>query len=659
MPVALMLSLVIGFYPAILSLRAPWSIARMIRCVLPGAGGVADADFWGFGRRDAEYRLWYEKVAANHRRYGACGFVWDDAFGVAERDRFHYARITYALLGRWGSRAMSGASYGFLVAACLGVLATWLPPWWAAAVAVTIAGGPVAINGNTLLWKPEMLWFGPLLIAAYLGFSGAVLPGALTWSAIVVCNFAGPAIFVLCGGAALVAAAVETGGVADLFLGAAPGIAFTAYRMNLFRTRAPSRRIYGLLRSWSGRFERVLKVALSADPAQATSHGIAVLDDALTTLPLVAVCAAVAMETGAWWPAGLLALGCVAGYLVNCRFLLMDDEQCYDILFLCLGLALTSATGASWALLPLIVGAYRLRDPLHGCPAVEGLVPDIHRRLAAAGHVAAHQRWKVVLDKALARLERFPEIGAVARPRSQALFAFFDHLPPGSRVLLETHTAGATRGLPIPDGYPKTFWEWSDTVLPDRRVELVNEWNMFLHEREFSARHLLDVNVPALSAEGMADLCASVGASHLICFGGPTYRALMAAGWRSVATLDYAGGVDVAERSHLDLAVPVLVLLSTPGDGFGIVTPATEWTRNGNMLTMRVEAGVVYRVRYRHHRGFVARLNGARVAIGAYRPFDDVDLDFMTIAAPASGSLELRFGDGFRCGRSVLDVGNG
>jgi hypothetical protein len=136
----------------------------------------------------------------------------------------------------------------------------------------------------------------------------------------------------------------------------------------------------------------------------------------------------------------------------------------------------------------------------------------------------------------------------------------------------------------------------------------------------------------------------AIGADYLVVNSSITLHMLKEQGFELVQSLDMALVPD-EERRLLNLPIGHLILMRKPENDEGVIAPRTKWTRQGNTLTFEARRGLVYRVKYRHDKGFVAEQSGKRLPIEIYPGCDELNLPFMRIRAPEDGPIRLAFRD--------------
>lgn len=580
-------------------LLLPRTLARVGRSLLPAG---AD-DVWAFGPIDARFRPWYNKIARDYRRRGRFGFAWDDGLGMSLGDRIYNNYATYWLLDRMGTRRFIGLGFVLMVLA-VGVAAAWrFGAWAGVAVAILGAGSPLLVISYLHRGKPEVFWWGLGLIGATVAFVGPVPLAGLIWSTLAWVNIPIAVMLGLALGPAFVVRALMEGAAIGLIIGVLPGALKAGLRV---------------VTMWRSGYMGTLV----SEQARLWKRGWYPTARELTwMIPFVASVAASAATSGQPLLGGLTAFTIVALFWGNYRVLYVNDRQSFHLAFWTIGLGYAVAAGSIAGLVLILILAYT-RPRFCGMPVADPPSP-------------ATDLWSRRADNAKRQLLDFPALRPIPFPRPEPLARFFAAIPDGSRFLAEADGDART------ESRFRHLWVWSEDLLPQRDVDLVNEMYTAIVEPRL-ARDVLERFGPGWMASGeMAEVCRELGASHVVAHSRAMVQALEAAGFVRIAQVDLEPMRDFREL----LAVPLveLVLLQAP-EPWSIVEPGRTHRRQGSSLKWLARAGERYLVRYRFHPSFECWQAGTEVEVQPTPAGSgEWGTTFMSVRAPREGEIELRF----------------
>ncbi|WP_420129556.1 hypothetical protein [Longimicrobium sp.] len=588
---------------------APLTLLRVARA-LRAPGVSAGGGFHAFGDRDAGFRGWYRKIAADQRACGRAGYAWDDGLGLPMNPRFYNNAGTYVPYGVLGPRAYAAVSILLFMALVAGGYAMAGAPVAGVAAAVLLLASPLFLGAQLHYGKPEILWWAlivPLVLAAWRG--DWLLAGAI-FTVVALGNFA---VAFLAGVTCVLLALLfwpGTGGVGLLALGMAPGLLKTAVRLLPFLRSG----LMGALAheqsdasgSRAGPVARLL--------AGARSPGFLVYAGFyLGALGLVV------WAGGLGWPFAAFGAAVLGIFLAGQSAFYLNDPQSFWMWHLAL-LAGMSALNPSWGSVAGVLLLAYIHPRVLGYPLPEpagsrgGLWDDAVR--------------------ATRQLAAFPALDPVGRDELRApLRELAAALSPGTRVLLEPATGDRDMA-----GY-RTFMQLCDEELPAAGVEIAPDEYVRAYWPRLYGQVMARFGADT-PAEALRETARVMGAAHVLAYTPAFVRALEAAGFARAGVLDPAG-LPARTRELLRLPPAPLVLLRAPA-GEGVLSPPAAVEREGNALRWEARADTSYLVRYAWHPRMRAEQGGRPLEVAA-EPHAGGAVTFMRVRAQADGPVTLRF----------------
>jgi hypothetical protein len=510
---------------------------------------------------------------------------------------------TYKLLYWLGTRRMMVLGFAIMVLSCTLLVGWQINPWAGLIVGILATGSPLLIGSYTHLGKPEIFWWGIAVPATLILFSGSPLLAGLLWSLIAWVNLSVSVILVLMVGPAILFL-MSGGELFILMLGTLPGVVKHGVRgVYMWRT--------GLLTSLTGEQSRLWKRPWYPIPKEL-----------ILWLPFVLSIALSAYTAQQLVVGGVLILSTLGLYWVNFRVIYLNDEQSFHLALWVIGICYAAATHSMLALLPLIALAY-VSPSLCGFPPVElGL-------LASEPNL-----WRRRLQRVKLQMQDYPALKPISFYQPSQLMAFFDSIPKGARILIES------------DGDPRTgsrfrgFEQWMEHFLPVRQVDLVNEMYTRVVEPELVDKYLTKFSAEKMLANEMKALCQTLGVSYVITHSKSTTQSLKSVGFQPIAEMDMVE-FDVF-RKIFSVPSVTITLLKNPED-VTVISPFVSWQRGGNKLCWMAKSGETYIVRYRYNDQFRATLEGSQISVEKCKLFDGVSTCVMRIKADMDGLIDLEF----------------
>jgi hypothetical protein len=585
------------------------TLVRVARALwVPGAS--ARGGFHAFGDRDAGFRGWYRKIAADQRACGRAGYVWDDGLGLPMNPRFYNNAGTYLPYGVLGERAYAAASILLFTGLIAGAHALAGAPWTGAAAALLLLASPLFLGAQLHYGKPEILWWAPLVPLVLAGWHGHWLLAGVIFTIVALANFA---VAFLAGVTCVLLALLfwpGVGAVGMLALGMAPGLLKTAVRLVPFLRS-------GLLGALAG------EQSDAAGPRRGVGArllaGVRAPGFLIYAAFYLAGLALIVVSGGLGAAYAAFGAAALAFFLAGQSAFYLNDPQSFWMWHLAL-LGGMSALSPSWGgvagvLLLAYIHPRVLGFPLPEPPArAPGLWADAVR--------------------ATRQLAAFPALEPVGRDELRApLLRLLAGVPAGTRVLLEPSADGREMG-----GY-RTLMLVCDEELPAGGVEVVpDEYVRAYHPRLYG--EVLARFRAGTPAEELVETARVLGAGHVLAYTPALVRALEGAGFARAAVLDPAG-LPARTRELLRLPPAVLVLLRAPA-GEGVLSPAAPLERKGNALRWEARGGTSYLVRYAWHPRMRAEQGGRPLQVAA-EPQAAGAVTFIRVRADADGPLTLRF----------------
>jgi len=590
-----MIFMMLGLHGWLLVFRIPHTLRNLFKAFRPGGHGVADDDFWAFGRTDAGFRPWYNKVARDHRTQGRFGYVWDDGLGMPMGPVLFNNWVTYKILSWLGTRRMTAIGYLLIVISSAGLCGWYFGVWAGVVAGLLLAGSPTIAACYTHLGKTEVLWWGFVPFFVYAAFSGKGLLAGLLWSLLACSNLGVSVLLVLMLGPALLFFSLSTNFFFWLLIGVMPGAVKHAIRV-----------IY----MWrSGFFSDIVSEQshLWKWPWRPISFELG------WWLPFILSVTASAFKSQQFITGGLIMVVCLLLIWGNRRFIQLIDVQGFHLAFFTIGFGYAIAVQSLLGLIAIILFAY-----CHPPWWYEGVWKQ------------CWPNWR----KAWQMIKSYLDVAPIPLLQPSLLITFLNQIPDGTRFLAES------------DGDPRTgsrfrvFWQWAEEFLPHRQVDLVNEIQTRFVEPELVVRYLTNFNASKMNAQTMGQICQVLGVSHVVAFSPATVNALKTIGYQEIAQVDLR---QLDQQSRNVIRPPGAMALLRASSPQTVIDPAVRWERKGNVLSWKAKAGQSYVIRYRYHPNFRAYQNGQRLNVEPVRPFMELPLTFMRVEAIADGPIALKF----------------
>ena len=592
----------IGLHGWLLVFKIPHTLRALFEAFRPGGHGIADADFWAFGRVDAGFRPWYNKLARDLHTQGRFGFAWDDGLGMPLGMRVYNNLATYKLLYWLGTRRMMAIGY-LLMVVTSALLCGWRFNLWAGVVVgVLVAGSPLIVASYTHLGKPEVFWWGVAIPFVVDAFSGSGLFAGLLWSFLAWVNLPVSVMLAVVLSPGLFVHSLLANSLLRLGIGAMPGVAKHGLR-GIHALRS------GILTSFVSEQARLWK-----RPWYPT------LGELVWWLPFTLSIAASAYTARQFVAGGLILIIGIGLHWANHRIIYMNDPQSFHLAFWVIGLGYAVATRSLIGLLAILLLAYN-SPRICGVPAAVDIFTDA-------------SPWLRHLRNAWPQIKAYPAVAPLRFPQPAPLVAFFNQIPDGARVLAESD------GDPRTDSQFRAFWQWTEEFLPSRQVDLANEVHTRVVEANLADHYLVRFNAEQMTAKEMGRLCQMLGVSYVVAHTSATVELLQTIGYQPVAQ------VDLSTLEHFWKVVrtpPVSLTLLRHPSPVTVIEPAVRWERTGNVLTWKARAGQSYIVRYRYNPDFRAYQNGETLGVEPMHPINGLSLTFMRVKAVTDGPIVLKF----------------
>ena len=595
--------MLIGLHSWLLILKLPYTIWIILRTFRPGGLGISDNDFWAFGKIDARFRSWYNKIARDYRTLGRFGYAWDDGLGMPLGSRIYNNYITYLILDKLGTRRMNalGLVQMLLIMMILGFYQFGICT--AVGIGIVAIASPLIVYSYTHLGKPESFWYGFGLLFIFLSFSGKSLLAGICWSIIAFVSLPLSVMLSIISGPALLFNLFQFDNVAYFLIGAIPGAIkhffsfFYIWRSGfLFNLVKEQSRLWKL--SWLPSITELtwwIPLGLSIIISAYESHQLLIGS-------ILLVCA--------------ILLG-----WINFRIIFLNDHQSFYLTYWVVGLGFAMYTQSYFGLLFMILMIYNRLD-LFGIP--------VNSLLFGSSTLSLKSK----LEYFKSQFEKFPFLSPTRLPFEPDLLAFFSHIPNGHRFIFE------------PDGDPRTeskykyFLQWTEEFLPKRKIDLVNEIYTRLVEPELVDKYLVNMMGGKIDDEDIIELCHKLGASFIIAYRKNTIKKLQKIGFQKITEVEL-GRLD-AFRKIIETPPEKLILFHSPAS-YSIVEPSTELIRSRNKISWCAKAGETYIIKYRYHSNFTAYQGSKFLPVLSFSPFNDLPLKFMKVCTPENGSVTLQF----------------
>ncbi len=594
--------IIVGVYSWPLMFKLPHTLYALYQAFRPGGAGISDKNFWAFGRVDAGFRPWYTKIAQDYLTQGRFGYVWDDGLGMPLGARIYNNFITYRLLFWLGTRRMMALGFVVMVLFSSLIVSYGFNPWVGVIVALLAVGSPLLVGSYTHLGKPEVFWWGIAIPAVFLMLSGNVFVAGLLWSVIAWANLSVSVMPMLLLGPALLFL-LPFPGLLALALGALPGV-----------IKHGMRGIY----MWRSDF---LANVIGEQSQLWKRPWYPTVTELLWWLPFAVSIMASAYALQQPLVGGMLLLVGVGLYWINFRFFYLNDVQGFHLAFWVIGLCYAATAQSLPALLAILAMTY-VRPDYCGFP-IAGDAPS--------QDVSLLQRR---LRKIRVQMQSYPALMPTPLPQPPSLMTFFNRIPNGARILIESD------GDPRTESKFQAFWQWTEEFLPRRQVDLANEIYTRLVEAELVDRYLNRFNAEKMSAQEMASLCRVLGVSYVVAHSRMTTESLESVGFVSIVQVDLA---ELNEFRAIVPTPPVILTLLRNLEEITVIDPAVAWQRSGNELAWDARAGQTYVVRYCYNAQFRAHQDGREVDIEPLKPIDNIHLQFMQVGAILDGRIVMKF----------------
>ena len=583
--------------------KIPASLFQVAKVMHPKASGIPNQEFFAFGWIDANFRAWYNKIAADFKIQGRFGYAWDDGLGLALGPRIYNNWATYWLLGKLGARRMAALGY-LLASVCLGLVCGSAFGFWVGILAILLAAGsPLYIINYTDLGKPEMFWWGLAGVNLYLGFSGYMLVAGLMWSFIALVSLPVSVMLLLVAGPAILLLGMQSDQLLGVLIGVTPGAVKHTIRIyQMWRSGFMGKLVSEQAGLWKRRWLDITR-------------------EVFVSAPFVVGILIAGFSSGNIVPAGLLVVMGVLTYYINWRLLYMNDEQSFLMVLFLSAIAFASAAHSLLGLLISALLAYRF-----------SFIPAVTLRAKREKQNGIMSTVNTLLKSVWA----FPIFEPVRRPSLGALSSFFSAIPKHGRILAESH--GRLREQ---NGW-RSFWEWVKDILLTRHIALVNDMYTGMTEPKLDNRYTSRFNVLENSPTELAEMCTSLGVGHVVAHSPKMVEKLLDVGFNKVAECDLTTLEHYLKHALKLESINRIVLLQHPHQP-DVIAPKTNVQFKQNAITLQVREGETYYIRYRYDSGFTARQGDKTLKLLGYRPFEDLPTTFMKVMSEGTLPITLTF----------------
>jgi hypothetical protein len=595
--------LLIGLHGWLLILKLPYTIWIIFRTFRPGGLDISDNDFWAFGKVDAGFRSWYNKIARDYRKAGRFGYAWDDGLGMPLGSRIYNNYITYFILDKLGTRRMNalGLVQMLLIMMILGYYQFGI--YTAVGIGVVAIGSPLIISSYTHLGKPESFWYGFGLLFIFLSFSDKSLLAGICWSIIAFVSLPFSVMLSIISGPAILLHLFQSDNLAYFLIGTIPGVIKHFFRL-LYILRS------GFLSHLVREQTRIWKSSWFPSTTELTwwiPLGLSIIFSSYQSHQLLV---------------GLTLLVCaiLLGW-INLRIIFLNDPQSFYLTYWVVGFGFVMYTKSYIGILFIILMIYNRPDRC-GIP-VNPLLFKLSTPL---------QNSKLEYFKF--QFEKFPFFSPTALPYEPDLSSFFNHIPYGCRFIFESD------GDPRTESKYRYFLQWTEEFLPKKKIDLVNEIYTRLVEPELVDKYLINITGEKIDSEKIIELCHKLGVSFIIAYSENAISKLQKIGFLKTTEVEL-GRLDIF-RKIIEMPAKKLVLFHYPA-AYSIVEPSAELVRSRNKISWRAKAGETYTIKYRHHRDFTACQGNKFLPVLPFSPFDDLPLRFMKVSTPENGPVTLQF----------------
>jgi hypothetical protein len=558
-------------------------------------------------------RVYYEKLARNFKNAGRNGYVWDEILGLPMAGRFGSNTLTYALYGTLSPQQFSAFCLAvFFTGTLVGGLASGHLVFAMVICVMAVVSPAVVFSFVAYAIKPEVLWWGfsiPLLMSAIFGDWNSVwiMEGLL-----LVVNTSVSVIMGIQLGALVILALLKGSLTLEpAFLCFVLGAAVMCWR--LFRSHR------------AGMLQKIVKEQKKTGRERWLWWGGPLFHQAWTyAFPFFL------MLYPDWLMAALAWAGFTMVVLINVKIKIADSVT-MELLAL-LNILVLGLYSASWLSILITVG-WLYAHPFKKAPYMRGQ-KEKTRLLNLFEELSSWpDKERIIFLKKL--LSGYPWINPFSFLKPKGLMDMFERIPAGARVLMEGDGDARSQSR-----YYR-FHDWTYHFLPDRRIEFVNPtFYVRFVEPQLADAYLSNFNADHLTPGAMEDVCNRMGASSLITYSSKTTDAMIRQGFHPVVRVPYEEFAELADL--LDMPETDLILLRNPKSA-GIIEPDVPYQRKGRRLSFFPKAGQDYVLRYRYHPNFQARQSSARLAIEAFRPFEELPTEFMRIRARSDELIDVTF----------------
>jgi hypothetical protein len=572
-------------------------LARLPRVLLDTVclflGQSMNESFHSFGRIDAGFRSWYDKIALDLRMRGRMGFVPEDGLGAPFGARIYNNSFIYWLLRQLGGGRLALVGWlGTVLSVMVLSGLTW-PVWITVAVVVLISVSPVVVSANTTLGKPEMVMW-PIMIWFWwicLGGSGVgMLVLGFGWSLLAFMCFSTAFIGAVFAAPLLLWRALNLDGLGLLVLGVAPGVLKLAWRLYHMHQA-------GFVGKLAQEQSKVIRIRWFPTPLE-LKH----------ILPFVLSIIGSGYSGGLPWHTVLILLGWVLPNWINWRGFYFADQQSLVLAQFSMAIVFAAWTGSFVGLLGAVALVWIcIQD--HDAP--DGL--ERHDRL----------RWQ---------WKNYPVDRGLERAASPAVAAFFSLIANNSRFIAES-TGGA-----LQDGPLRGFYSWTRSFLPHRGVEQADYEYTRMLEPDLSRERLDTFSADLQDCSRMSETAHGLGARYVVCHTELTRDGLVSGGWQVLGSLSNNELLPIALSIR---RVPERLWLLQSPSCLELVEGAVSWNWERSSLLIQVAGPTELLVRWRHVPWARAVQSGFPIEVTAYQPFAECPLKFMRLLVAQAGEVRL------------------
>ncbi len=284
-------------------------------------------ELFAFGKIDAGFRVWYDKIAKDFYQYGRGGHSWDDGLGLTLGARAYNNWATYYLVRVLGQLKLAMLGYLLWSMVVIG-FASYTDIYTFLLLSLLLPLSPLIVQMYTQLNKPELFWWFLVPFIAYFGFSEFALAAGLLWSVMAMVNAASAFLVAV---SIMVSAFLAQIFIFDSF--------YLASMLILGSFPGAVKLLLRLINMWQSGYLNVI----ANEQKGLWNRGFFDLSDEFVTYSIfmLSIWCSVANLGYSWVLFIIIGFPALAIYYMNWRFIYLNDKQSFLMLYVVYSLGLS------------------------------------------------------------------------------------------------------------------------------------------------------------------------------------------------------------------------------------------------------------------------------------------------------------------------------